>query len=66
MYSNIKSISKMDIEASKYIEEPWTIIESYFKGQHLDQLVRHQLESYNNFISNSSSRCNVFEIFILI
>ena len=51
MYSNIKSISKMDIEVSKYIEEPWTIIESYFKGQHLDQLVRHQLESYNNFIS---------------
>ena len=36
---------------SSYIEEPWTIIESYFKGQHLDRLVRHQLESYNNFVS---------------
>jgi DNA-directed RNA polymerase II subunit RPB2 len=34
-----------------YVETPWTIIESYFKGQHLDRLVRHQLESYNNFVS---------------
>ena len=36
----------------KYIETPWTIIESYFKGQHLSQLVRHQLESYNDFVNN--------------
>jgi DNA-directed RNA polymerase II subunit RPB2 len=41
---------KYDIEANPYIEDPWTIIESYFKGQHLDRLVRHQLESYNNFV----------------
>ena len=33
-----------------YIETPWTIIESYFKGHHLERLVRHQLESYNNFV----------------
>jgi len=39
-----------DIENSHYIETPWNIIESYFKGQHLERLVRHQLESYNNFI----------------
>ena len=32
-----------------YIEEPYTIIQSYFKGQHLERLVRHQIESYNNF-----------------
>jgi DNA-directed RNA polymerase beta subunit len=38
------------IENNKYIEDPWTIIESYFKNQHLDRLVRHQLESYNNFV----------------
>ena len=31
-------------------EVPWKIIESYFKGQHLERLVRHQLESYNNFV----------------
>lgn len=39
-----------DIENEKYIETPWDIIESYFKGQHLERLVRHQLESYNNFV----------------
>jgi len=39
-----------DIKNEKYIETPWNIIESYFKGQHLDRLVRHQLESYNNFV----------------
>ena len=33
-----------------YIETPWNIIESYFRGQHLDRFVRHQLESYNNFV----------------
>ena len=41
---------KYDINANPYIEDPWTIIESYFRGQHLDRLVRHQLESYNNFV----------------
>ena len=35
----------------RYIETPWTVIESYFKDQHLTQLVRHQLESYNNFVN---------------
>ena len=34
-----------------YIEDPWTIIGSYFSDQYLDRLVRHQLESYNNFVS---------------
>jgi len=41
----------MSIETSQYIEEPWSIIESYFRGHHLERLVRHQLESYNNFVS---------------
>jgi len=39
-----------DIENDQYIETPWNIIETYFKGQHLERLVRHQLESYNNFV----------------
>ena len=34
-----------------YIEEPWDIIGSYFKGHHLKQLVRHQVESYNDFVT---------------
>ena len=29
----------------------WEIIESYFKNCHLEKLVRHQLESYNYFIT---------------
>jgi len=40
----------IDITDDPYIESPWTIIESYFKGHHLERLVRHQLESYNNFV----------------
>ena len=39
-----------EIFASEYIETPWDVIQSYFKGQHLERLVRHQIESYNNFI----------------
>tara|TARA_Y100000782_G_scaffold59184_1_gene65322 strand:+ start:10885 stop:14469 length:3585 start_codon:yes stop_codon:yes gene_type:complete len=30
---------------------PWPIIESYFDGQHLNRMVRHQIESYNDFVS---------------
>jgi DNA-directed RNA polymerase II subunit RPB2 len=41
---------KDNIDVNQYIEQPWDVIESYFKGQHLDRLVRHQLESYNNFV----------------
>ena len=40
-----------DKDNNKYIEAPWSIINSYFKGNHLDKLVRHQLESYNNFVN---------------
>ena len=40
----------MSKEQDPYIETPWSIIDSYFKGQHLQRLVRHQLESYNNFV----------------
>ena len=40
----------------KYIEEPFSIIESYFRGQHLERLVRHQIESYNHFINYQIQR----------
>ncbi|NDH66959.1 MAG: hypothetical protein EBY22_03435 [Gammaproteobacteria bacterium] len=40
-----------ELNASSYLEDPWSIIGSYFKDKHLDRLVRHQLESYNNFVS---------------
>ena len=35
----------------KYIETPWTIISAYFDDQHLSRLVRHQVESYNKFVT---------------
>ena len=40
----------------EYVEEPHALIDSYFRGQHLDRLVRHQIESYNNFINFQISR----------
>ena len=39
-----------------YIDEPFTLIESYFRGQHLERLVRHQIESYNHFIQYQAQR----------
>tara|TARA_B100001063_G_scaffold160907_2_gene150219 strand:- start:893 stop:4492 length:3600 start_codon:yes stop_codon:yes gene_type:complete len=39
-----------------YIETPWNIIESYFKGRYLEKLVRHQLESYNMFVNYQIQR----------
>jgi DNA-directed RNA polymerase II subunit RPB2 len=41
-----------NISEDQYIETPWNIIESYFKGQHLERFVRHQTESYNNFVGH--------------
>jgi DNA-directed RNA polymerase beta subunit len=45
--------SKTEVLAhlGEYIEEPYTIIESYFGSQYLERLVRHQIESYNHFIN---------------
>ena len=54
MNSNTQKLNmqqdSFDILKDNYIETPWDIIGSYFQGQHLDRFVRHQLESYNNFI----------------
>jgi len=47
---NVTKEELFDIEHEQYIEPPWNIIESYFRGQHLERFVRHQLESYNNFV----------------
>ena len=48
--TSMSSNDLFDIENEPYIETPWNIIESYFKGQQLERFVRHQLESYNNFV----------------
>jgi DNA-directed RNA polymerase II subunit RPB2 len=34
------------------IDAPWTIIKSYYNDKHLEQLVKHQIESYNYFVSD--------------
>ena len=50
--TSIKEKVKESFDPSKdtYIEAPWTIIGSYFQDKHLERLVRHQVESYNNFV----------------
>ena len=30
----------------------WKVIESYFQNQHLERMVRHQIESYDHFVNN--------------
>lgn len=49
-----KTPSKMNENKNgemEYVEEPHAILESYFSGQHLERLVRHQTESYNHFVN---------------
>ena len=48
-----KTNSKIEKEdlLKKYIEAPWEIIGAYFADQPLPRLVRHQLESYNDFVT---------------
>ena len=42
---------KITSRIGTYIEEPWSLIGSYFQGKHLDQLVRHLIESYNDMVN---------------
>ena len=37
-------------------EDSWNVIGSYFEDNHLQQLVKHQLESYNNFVQNQMKK----------
>ena len=49
--TSTSSLTSNEINPNEYIEEPWDIIGSYFKGKHLRQLVKHQIESFNLFVS---------------
>ena len=49
--SNNKVTQEFDIENNQFIEEPWKIIETYFKGQNIERFLRHQKESYDHFIA---------------
>ena len=50
---NVYDESSLDksLEHETFIESPWTLIESYFGENHLKQLVRHQLESFDHFVN---------------
>lgn len=49
--TNSQNTNQVLSHLGEYIEEPYNIIESYFGTQHLERLVRHQIESYNHFIN---------------
>jgi DNA-directed RNA polymerase II subunit RPB2 len=43
-------------EVGEYVEAPWDIVSSYFHGTHLKQTVRHQVESFNDFVGTQIPR----------
>jgi len=47
----MESQNKSDLKSKINKDGRWKIIESYFKDKHLKQLVRHQIESYNDFVN---------------
>ena len=47
-------MSRSDEEYSP--KDCWPLIESYFDKKHLTQLVKHQIESYNEFIQNQMKK----------
>jgi DNA-directed RNA polymerase II subunit RPB2 len=53
-----KSLDKsLDKSTEGYkMTDCWKVIESYFQNKHLLQLVKHQIESYNDFIQNQIKR----------
>ena len=54
-------LNKTNNEKVNNSEFPWIFIESYFRDQHLKQLIRHQLESYNYFVGTQIE--NTIEMF---
>jgi DNA-directed RNA polymerase II subunit RPB2 len=57
IHSKITEEEKSMLEhLGDFTEEPYSIIESYFNGQHLERLVRHQIESYNHFVNYQIQR----------
>ena len=61
-----KSPNYTDDDIDSYLETPWNIIESYFEGKHLKQMVRHQLESYNNFVIQRRIEFYIGKIYLSI
>ena len=49
--TNVDNDTELLDHLGDYTEEPFSIIESYFQGKHLECSVRHQIESYNHFVN---------------
>ena len=47
---------ELEAAIGQYVEEPWDMIGSYFENGHLERLVRHQLESFNDLVYNQLER----------
>ena len=57
MVSSSQSSAKEFENVEKLVEsDVWDIIGNYFEDKHLHQLVRHQIESYNDFIQNQMKK----------
>ena len=50
--NNEETERRRTLLTDNYYETPWTLISSYFENNHLSRLVRHQLESYNKFVTD--------------
>ena len=49
-----------------YIQEPFDLLGSYFDGKPLERLTRHQLESYNQFVTYQMQRTiNMFNPIVI-
>ena len=57
-FDSLRDALRDEITAAigQYVEEPWDMVGSYFENGHLERLVRHQLESYNDFVGNQIER----------
>ena len=38
------------------VENPWDIINKYFSDGYLERMVRHQIESYNEFVNSQMKK----------
>ncbi len=55
--SNQQHVTEKNINEETVDEKDvWDIIGNYFEDKHLHQLVRHQIESYNDFIQNQMKK----------
>tara|TARA_Y100000992_G_scaffold40874_1_gene22916 strand:- start:5731 stop:9288 length:3558 start_codon:yes stop_codon:yes gene_type:complete len=51
-----KTMNNTYYQKGKFTEEPWELINSYFRNEYLQRLVRHQLESFNELTKNQLER----------